>query len=383
MPTVVKLFESKKNKADEFYTLYSDIEEELKNYIEYNPDVFRDKMILLPCDDYEKSNFTTYFVNNFEKLGTKKLISTSYAEGIRRAQSSLFEAKNVSRGKLLVKTKECEKRGILKGFGDFRSDEVSRLRDEADVIITNPPFSLFCEFWKWIQPDKKKFLVLGHLNCSKYYDVFDLLKVDKAWLGNTKRKGDVAFIIANDYEVKTNNSVVGKDKNIVRVTGIRWFTNLEYKDKYSFIKTNTIEYNLKNNRQLVKILNNKYKAKSYPKYDNFDALEIPLLSAIPSDYDGVMGVPITIFDKYNPEQFEIIGTSHEKYNSEMKNKKYRSITLFDEFGRENRVVGSEKQQPLIVLPDKPAGGCYYIADGNSSRPMIAVYERIFIRNRRK
>ncbi|MBR1494424.1 MAG: adenine-specific methyltransferase EcoRI family protein [Acidaminococcaceae bacterium] len=323
----VNLHISKRQKNDEFYTQYADIEAEMNAYVEFNPDVFRDKTILLPCDDPEWSNFTKYFASNFERFGIKKLISTSYAKGAGNKQLTLFEEnsplydaeKHETRGKLFtlthdtdgsgnIDTDDIEFLGYLEGDGDFRSEEVSRLRDDADIIVTNPPFSLFREFLSWIMDVKKQFIIIGNQNAITYKEVFPLLQENLIWLGNNEggsRKGNsMFFIVPDDYDNRFVEQVDGK--RLMQTTG-KWFTNIDHGKRHEILQLDTMAHNLKFNKKLKKKLETEYGKLEYPHYDNYDAIEVPFTECIPSDYDRVMGVPITFMDKYNPEQFEILG----------------------------------------------------------------------------
>jgi hypothetical protein len=302
-------------KDDEFYTQYSDIEKEMNSYIEYNQDVFRDKIILCPCDDPEWSNFTKYFSENFERFGLKKLISTSYAKGAGNNKISSFEM-NSPNGKIFILNRDTDNSGkvdykniefeYLQGDGDFRSDEVKKLRDQADVIITNPPFSLFREFLAWIMEAEKLFSIIGNQNVYTDKDVFPLIKSNKIWSGT--HTGDMAFKVPDDSEPRKTRYWQDETGQKWRSIGnATWLTNMEHNVRHTKLSPMTMEDNLKYNKRLRRILENKFGEIKYPKYDNYDAIEVPLSNAIPSNYDGVMGVPITFLDKYNPEQFELIG----------------------------------------------------------------------------
>ena len=299
---------AKRAKNDEFYTQYGDIEAEMNAYVEFNPDVFRGKTVLLPCDDPEWSNFTKYFASNFTRFGLKRLISSSYAKSAGSAMltdietgSPLFDAgKHGECGKLFVLEADADRSGAvdmddvqfygyLDGDGDFRSEEVTALRDEADIIVTNPPFSLFREFVAWLMEADKKFLVIGSQNAITYKEFFPLLKNDDVWLGLTHPKEFVQL----GGEVK-------------KFGNICWFTNIDHVKRHEPLLLDTMEHNLKFNKKLRKKLEKDFGAVEYPHYDNYDAIEISFTDAIPSDYAGVMGVPITFLDKYNPDQFEII-----------------------------------------------------------------------------
>lgn len=318
-------------KNDEFYTQYSDIEAEMNAYVEFNLDVFRGKTILLPCDDPEWSNFTKYFASNFERFGLKKLISTSYAKGAGNKQLTLFEEQSPlydaelheTHGKLFTLTHDTDRsgnididdiefNGYLKGDGDFRSDEVSKLRDEADIIITNPPFSLFRPFLTWILENNKQFVILGNMNAITYKEVFPYLKDNKIWLGYKSLNQDMYFNVTDDYKQwllknKKEGSAYVVINGIVmgRLASACWFTNIDHGKRHEKLLLDTTAHNLKFNKSLKKKFEN-YGITSYPCYDNYDAIEVPFTECIPSDYDGVMGVPITFLDKYNPEQFEIL-----------------------------------------------------------------------------
>ena len=316
------LHNAKISKNDEFYTQYSDIQKEIYAYLEYNPNVFRDKTILLPCDDPEWSNFTKFFVQNFEKFGLKKLISTCYIKN--NCQTDLFEndcSQNFnSHGKILTITKDNlnSKWDYLIGDGDFRSAEIKALRDESDFIITNPPFSLFREFISWLFETNKKFLIIGNMNAVTYKEVFPLIKDNKMWYGVSISSGDRRFNVPDSYPL--NASGCGIDDNnqkYIQVKGVRWFTNIDHGKRHKPLSLLTKDDNLRFNKKLK---NSKYQY-AYKKYDNYDAIEIPLTEVIPSDYEGIMGVPISFLDKYCPEQFELLGVT-QRNDDPYKIKKY-------------------------------------------------------------
>lgn len=345
---------AKNAKKDEFYTQYGDIEAEMNAYVEFNPDVFRDKVILLPCDDPEWSNFTKYFANNFDRFGLKKLISTSYAKGVGNLQLTLFEMESPfydkelhdTHGKLFTLTRDKDHSGnidtddiifsgYLKGDGDFRSDEVIKLRDEADIIITNPPFSLFREFLSWIIEGNKKFIIVANQNAITYKEVFPLLKNNQMWLGQGF-KSNVGYFSAPTYE---DYATAGQHKDgFIRVSGVMWFTNIDLGKRHIDFEMDTLEHNLKYNKKLRKKFEGEYGKIEYPCYDNYDAIEVPFTECIPSDYKGVMGVPITFMDKYNPEQFEIVGMCENEDLYQMKTKKYTTQECkeryYELFGKE-------------------------------------------------
>ena len=319
-----KLKEAKAAKNDEFYTQYHDIEAEMNAYLEYNPNVFRGKTILLPCDDPEWSNFTRFFVAKFEELGIKKLISTSFAQESKNYKSdwqpTLFESedprfsaeKTAICGKIFTLTGDTNKNGrididdlewdYLEGTGDFRSPEVTALRNEADIIITNPPFSLFREFLAWIVEGNKQFAIIGNMNAITYKEVFPLIKENKMWLGVTNFNTGMYFYVPKNFKYadtyKFDRERNGKAVN--RVPGCCWYSNLEHGRRHQPLALMTMEDNLRYNKKMKD-------KEAYDHYDNYDAIEVPYTDAIPSDYEGVMGVPISFLDKYCPEQFEILG----------------------------------------------------------------------------
>lgn len=322
------LHSAKREKQDEFYTQYEDIETEMNAYFEYDQNVFKDKTILLPCDDPEWSEFTRYFASNFDRFGIKKLISTSYAPGAANKKPTLFELSspaynkslNETHGKLFVLERERErsvdiddlKFTYLKGDGDFRSPEVCKLRDESDIIITNPPFSLFREFLNWILTANKKFIILGNVNAITYKEIFPLLKRNKIWIGYRSLNKDMFFRVPEDYgEYLLKNKKEGSAYKVIdgiimgSLRNACWFTNIDLSKRHETLQLDTKAHNLKFNKKLQKKLK-EYGTEDYPKYDNYDAIEVPFVECIPSDYKGVMGVPITFMDKYNPEQFEIV-----------------------------------------------------------------------------
>lgn len=322
---------AKKKKNDEFYTQYVDIERELNAYIDYNPNVFKNKVIFLPCDDPEWSNFTKYFVLNFKKLGLKKLISTSYSAPDGPAadyyQPTLFEtadpnfdpSKTHTHGKIFTMTSATYQHDeilknlkwkYLKGNGDFRSDEVTKLRDESDVIITNPPFSLFREFLEWIMEGKKEFLIISNVNAVSYKEVFPLIQENKIWLGVSFGRDFQGFIVPKYYPLSGSEARVSKDgQRIVSTNNTIWLTNLDHGKRHQPLQLMTMSDNLRYSHH-KKI---KQRGK-YVKYSNYDAIDVPYTDAIPSDYKGVMGVPITFLHKYDPDQFEIIDLSPHFYS---------------------------------------------------------------------
>lgn len=378
---------AKTAKNDEFYTQYADIQKEVNAYIEYNSDVFRGKTVLLPCDDPEWSNFTKFFAQNFAFFGLKKLISTSYAIESKKYktdwQPTLFEIENPLynveksrvKGKIFTLTHDTNHNGridindlqwqYLEGDGDFRSAEVTALRDEADIIVTNPPFSLFREFLAWIMEGQKQFLMIGNQNAITYKEVFPLIKENKMWLGKGFTGGAGHFI--SNY---TDYATAGNHKEgMIRVSGVVWFTNLDHGRRHKPLQLMTMADNIKFSRH------KEIKDIGYQHYDNYDAIEVPYTDAIPSDYDGVMGVPISFMDKYCPEQFEIVMITKTWYGGASKT--YPEQIQVDRNGKESKVT-KLNDGPVIKVSEPPTDGTYYRIGENY---YIQQYARILIRKK--
>ncbi|MDE6501673.1 MAG: adenine-specific methyltransferase EcoRI family protein [Ruminococcus sp.] len=296
-------------KENEFYTQLTDIEKELKYYRQH----FKGKTILCNCDDPFESNFVKFFAMQFNFLGIKKLIATSYATSpVMYTQLSFFgddvETVKHSKKPYVIEITEITDENndgavdlqdfelilkknpprTLQGDGDFRSAECIEFLKEADIVVTNPPFSLFREYVAQLMEYNKKFIIIGNQNAITYKEIFPLLKDNKMWLGY--KVGDMAFKVPESYEEKATRFWIDEDGQKWRSLGnICWFTNLDIQKRHEDI-----------------ILFRNYTPEDYPKYDNYNAINVNKVADIPSDYDGIMGVPITFFDKYNPEQFEII-----------------------------------------------------------------------------
>lgn len=322
------LARAKAAKNDEFYTQWADIEREINAYLEYDPGLFQGKTVLLPCDDPEWSNFTKFFALHFVEYGLKKLISTSYApmsnaEGAYY-HATLFETddpqydknKSLAQGRMFVlEANDVSGDGViniddlkwsyLEGDGDFRSDEVTKLRDEADFVITNPPFSLFREFVAWLIAGDVQFSVIGSNNAITYKEVFPLIRSNQLWLGNGFAKGNAYFRIPPELARDFVTGVYDDETSTVHFRNINWFTNIEHGRRHEPLSLMTMEDNLRFSRHKT------LRENGYLKYDNYDAIEVPFVDAIPSDYVEAMGVPITFLDKYNPEQFELVGADFE------------------------------------------------------------------------
>ncbi len=307
------LKKANRDKKDEFYTQLSDIEKEMKYYKEY----FKNKVILCNCDDPYESNFFKYFAMNFNELGLKKLIATCYNHSpIANSQLGLFSLyedenkKNIKAHKVeITEVKDFNNDGcidlkdiqallrqnknsitLLKGNGDFRSQECIEILKEADIVITNPPFSLFREYVAQLIEYKKRFIILGNINSITYKDIFALFKNTQIWLGASIHSGDREFRVPDDYPLNASGTRIDENGNkYIRVKGVRWFTNLDYKERHEDL-----------------LLYKKYNKEDYPKYENYNAVNVDVTKEIPVDYYDIMGVPITFIDKYNPDQFEII-----------------------------------------------------------------------------
>ncbi len=306
------LQQANRAKRDEFYTQLVDIEKELRHYKHH----FKDKTVFCNCDDPFESNFFKYFAMNFNFLGLKKLIATCYGGSpIAGNELPLFEAENCSSGKKAYKieiTEVTDENGdgaidladvelliknhkntltTLDGNGDFRSNECIELLKQADIVVTNPPFSLFREYVAQLMQYDKKFIIIGNVNSITYKEIFPLLKKNQMWIGLTIRSGDREFRVPDSYPLTAAGYRIDKDgKKYIRVKGVRWFTNLDFPERHEEL-----------------VLYKRYTPDEYIKYDDYDAINVDKTVDIPYDYDGIMGVPITFLDKYTPEQFEIVG----------------------------------------------------------------------------
>ena len=306
------LAQAKDAKKDEFYTQLTDIEKELRHYTEY----FRDKVVFCNCDDPYESNFFKYFALLFNKLGLKKLIATCYNgspvsgnELLLDFGDTVDDPKKIAYKVEITEVIDTNGDGainladiqylmqndknvisILKGNGDFRSEECVELLKQADIVVTNPPFSLFREYLAQLVKYDKKFIILGNMNAITYKEVFPLIKENKIWFGASIHSGDREFQVPESYPLNAAGSRIDENGNkLIRVKGVRWFTNIDYPQRHEDI-----------------ILYKRYNSEEYPHYDNYDAINVNATNDIPYDYDGAIGVPITFLDKYNPEQFEII-----------------------------------------------------------------------------
>lgn len=368
------LSQAKIAKQDEFYTQLIDIEKELKYYKPH----FQGKVVLCNCDDPYESNFFKYFALNFNALGLKKLIVTCY-NGSPIAGDELpvlfkiegSEPKKIAYKVVITEVQDYNNDGavnladvqyliqndknvltMLKGNGDFRSQECIELLKEADIVVTNPPFSLFREYVAQLMEYKRQFLIIGNQNAITYKEIFTLIKENKIWMGASIHSGDREFMIPPHYEIRSKSLRVDEKGNrYIRVVGVRWFTNLDYPQRHEEL-----------------VLYKRYTPEEYPIYDNYDAINVNKTSDIPCDYDGLMGVPITFMDKYNPEQFEIIGQGQGNL--------YRELTpygLKQEFVDNYYANGGKGS----IKADHPVLGYY-----NNKGIAVIPYMRILIRRKR-
>lgn len=375
---------AKNAKNDEFYTQLTDIEKELRHYKQH----FRGKTIFCNCDDPFESNFFKYFVLNFNRLGIKKLIATCYSGSpIANQQLSLFDVlgqgdESTNKPYKAIVTQVYDRTGDgevnmidvaelfksgenlleeLKEDGDFRSAECLKLLTESDIIVTNPPFSLFREYIALLISLNKKFIVIGNINAVKYSDIFPLIQANKLWSG-------MGFNITMDFLMPDDYSLKGKaylDKNGKKhgyVPGIAWFTNLDLKKRHNEL-----------------ILVKRYDAEDYPKFDNYNAIEVSKVKDIPCDYSGVMGVPITFLSEYNPDQFELLGVSSAMSNDNSLNirKDYSKYIGYKQNGEKNGRTGSTFGNAPVIEKDD-GKSVYYELNG---RRVQATYARLFIRNK--
>lgn len=355
------LNKAKEAKKDEFYTQLEDINNELRHYREH----FRGKTVLCNCDDPRVSNFFTYFAYNFEFLGLKKLITTCY----KNQNIDLFSQNKSEQAVYLVYEGDkngdhipnAEEIGVkpLKGDGDFRSKECIELLKEADIVVTNPPFSLFREYVAQLMEYDKKFLIIGNQNAVSTKEIFPLIMQNKMWMGASIHSGDRKFWVPDDYELNAAGCGIDETgRKFIRVKGVRWFTNLDYKERHEDL-----------------ILYKTYSPEEYPQYDNFNAIEVNKTENIPADYEGMMGVPLTFLDKYSPDQFEILGITKTWFG--LANKIYSEQIQVDKNGKETRVT-KLNDGAVLEVQCPPIGKTYYKVNG---KLYIQTYPRILIRRK--
>lgn len=383
---------AKTARQDEFYSQWIDVEREVNAYLEYDADVFRGKTILLPCDDPEWSNFTKYFALHFADFGLKKLISTSYAPNsnagavfytptlFETEDSAYNERNSLERGRVFTLTPEDVSDDgrididdlrweYLEGDGDFRSPEVTTLRDEADFVLTNPPFSLFRTFLAWLTESQVQFSIIGPKNAIAYQDVFPLIRENKLWLGRGFTKGDAYFRIPDSARTEYADGVYDAETGLVHFRNTGWFTNIDHGQRHEPLQLMTGADNFRYSRRKT------VQGVGYRNYDNYDAIEVPFVESIPNDHSGVMGVPITFLDRFSPDQFEIVGIAKAPLGRPAK--MYPKQTQISKTGVRS-TVSKLNDGPAIKLESPPEGKTFYEVDGE---PYLQVYARILIRHR--
>lgn len=371
---------AKANKQDEFYTQLSDIENELRNFRKH----FKDKVVLCNCDDPFESDFFKYFVINFRRLGIRKLIASCYSGSpVQGQELTLFDIDEMSPADAeakrpykieITEISDADGDGSigladveyllrhdnniltpLEGDGDFRSDECLALLGEADIVVTNPPFSLQVEYLVTLLKCGKSFLVLGNINQALYSDLFPYIQNGRLWLG--ANSGHFWFRVPDHYEPKgTDYRQDSTGQKWRRMGGICWFTNLDHRKRHERM-----------------VLVEKYSPAKYPKYDNYDAIEVARTVDIPEDWEGVMGVPITFLDKFNPDQFEIVGAAKTWYGGATKT--YPAQTQVSKAGVKSSVT--KLNDGAVIKEDQaPVGKTHYILDGEY---YTQKYARLLIR----
>lgn len=383
---------AKAAKKDEFYTQYIDIQKEVEAYLEFDPDAFRDQVVYCNCDDPFESNFFKFFAANFNRLGLKKLISTSYDGSPIAGEQLSFKDDGASiplRESIAIEIEEIvdlnndgatdiedvrlfleqnpHKRLPIKGGGDFRSEECIELLKQADIVVTNPPFSLFREYVAQLIEFEKKFLIIGNTNAITYQEIFPLIKSNEIWLGATNFNVGMFFEVPDNWE-KFHHIDQNRGKKIARVSTSCWYTNLDHGRRHAPLSLMTMSDNLKFSQGMKG-------KKAYDQYDNFDAIEVGTYKDIPSDFEGMMGVPVTFLDKYSPEQFEIVG--YEK-SYELQTKKYGPQVQVDKSEKKSN-VSKLNDGAAIKVSSPPTGSTYYIVD---QEIFVQKYKRIFIRHRK-
>lgn len=397
------LHAAKAAKRDEFYTQYGDIQQEIEAYLEFDPDTFRGKVVYCNCDDPFESNFFKYFAANFNHLGLKRLLTTSYDGSPVAGQGTLFPeytegnegrgspralavvldqvedengdgAVDITDVEIFLKRNKASRRALQGNGeypgGDFRSPECLELLEEADVVVTNPPFSLFREYVAQLIEHEKKMLVIGSLNAITYKEIFPHIQADRLWLGPSITSGDREFQVPDSYPLRAAGWRVDEEgRKFIRVKGVRWFTNLDHGRRHQPLQLMSMADNLRFGRNLKE-------KDAYDRYDNFDAIEVGTYKEIPSDYEGMMGVPITFLDKYNPDQFEILGY---EYTDSLRTKVYPVQTQVSKSGKRSN-VRKLNDVCAIKVDQPPSNKTYYEVDGEC---FVAPYKRLFIRHRRR
>ena len=400
------LSSAKNAKNDEFYTQFADIQKEIQAYLDYNSDAFRNKVVYCNCDDPFESNFFRYFVLNFNKLGLKRLITTSYKPSpVANTQLGLFGddktlTKSKGRPKInankfiinevhdidgdgefnlkdIAKQLKANKHNEwtpLEGDGDFRSDECVNLLKQSDIVVTNPPFSLFREYVKQLFDYNKKIVIIGNMNAITYKEIFPLIKANRLWLGATGNGSDMVFAVPNGFEIAESDrqkaARLGYVGDYTRLGNSCWFTNLDHGRRHKplplMTKADIIKFSTK---------------KPFEKYDNYNAIEVSFVKNIPGDYVGVMGVPISFLDKYNPDQFEILGATQRGCHDEVPDtKKYDNYWEVRQNGKKTGSSGGKTNENANLVGNDGKKN-YFI--NNEGRIIQSAYQRIFIRHKKK
>ncbi len=396
---------AKNAKNDEFYTQFPDIQKEIEAYLEYNSDAFRGKVVYSNCDDPFESNFFRYFALNFNRLGLKQLITTSYKPSpIANTQIGLFGddktikpekgrpkvtankfiinevhdmdgdgAFNISDIAEQLKANKNNEWTPLKGDGDFRSEECVELLKLSDIVVTNPPFSLFREYVAQLVEYDKKFVIIGNMNAITYKEIFPLIKNDKMWLGNGFHAGNAYFATPNVRDFASG--VYDEKTGLVKFRNVVWFTNMDHGKRHQRLSLMTMADNRKFKKKVIK------SEIAYKKYDNYDAIEVPFTDAIPSDYDGIMGVPISFLDKYSPEQFEILGATQRGCHNEVPDtRKYDDYWEVRQDGTKTGSSGGKTNENANLVGNDGKKN-YFI--NNEGRIIQSAYQRVFIRKRKE
>ncbi len=401
------LTNAKKTKNDEFYTQYNDIQKEIESYLEYDPNVFRQKVVYCNCDDPFESNFFRYFVLNFNKLGLKQLITTSYKPSpVANTQLELYgddATLPISKGRpkitankfivsevhdingddefnlkdvaLQLKANKNNEWSPLEGDGDFRSDECINLLKQSDIVITNPPFSLFREYLKQLFDYEKRMVVIGNMNAITYKEIFPKIMDNKLWLGPSISSGDREFQVPDSYPLNAAGwRVDNEGRKFLRIKGVRWFTNLDHGRRHKSLPLMTMQDNIKYSKH------KEIRGIGYQKYDNYDAIEVPFTDAIPNDFNGIMGVPISFLDKYSPDQFEILGATQRGCHDKVPDiKKYDDYWEVKQNGEKTGSSGVKTNENANLVGNDGKKNYFINERGNIIQ---SAYQRIFIRHRR-
>jgi len=400
------LTNAKKAKNDEFYTQFSDIQKEVESYLEYDPNTFKGKVVYSNCDDPFESNFFRYFVLNFDRLGLKRIISTSYKPSpVANSQLGLFGddktlpklkgRPKITANKFIInevgdidgdgsftlediakqlKANKNNEWTPLEGEGDFRSDECVELLKQSDIVVTNPPFSLFREYVRQLFDHNKKFVIIGNMNAITYKEIFPMIKANKLWLGVTGNSSDMVFAVPDGIDIAESDrqkaARLGYIGNYTRLGNSCWFTNIDHGRRHKPLPLMTEADVLKFGTK-----------KPFLKYDNYDAIEVSHVKHIPNDHKGVMGVPISFLDKYNPEQFEILGATQRGCHDDVPDiKKYDDYWEVRQNGEKTGSSGGKTNENANLLGNDGRKNYFVNKEG---RIIQSAYQRLFIKHKKK